>query len=315
MTAIRRAIRAPNKAARRNISENAQLWTLALPAVIQLFVFSYLPIFGVVLAFKKFNVTKGIMGSAWVGLENFRFYFTSLDASRTLRNTLTMNALFIAIGTVCSIALALALFEAPKRGHVKFFQTVFVLPHLVSWVVVSYIAYTLLQPTSGLINGMIKRLGGTAIQWYTQPKYWPAILVCFSVWKGVGMSSLYYYGSLMGVDEEIFEAARLDGAGRLQIAWHVSLPFLVPTITVLTILSIGGIFRADFGLFYNVTMNNGMLYPTTDVIDTYIYRALMKVGNIGMSSAVGLFQSLVGMALVLATNAIVRRIDADRALI
>lgn len=305
----------PRNANRGLLSENLQLWTLALPAVLQLFVFAYLPIFGIVLAFKKFNVQQGILRSPWVGFENFKFYFTSLDAVRTLRNTLTMNALFIVIGTVCAIALALALFEVPKRGHVKFFQTMFVLPHLVSWVVVGYIAYTLLQPTSGLINGMIKRLGGKGIQWYTQPQYWPAILVFFSVWKGVGMTSLYYYGSLMGIDEEIFEAAKLDGAGRLQIAWYVSLPFLIPTITILTILSIGGIFRADFGLFYNVTMNNGMLYSTTDVIDTYIYRALMKVGNIGMSSAVGLFQSFVGMVLVLITNAVVRRIDAERALI
>jgi len=165
-----------------------------------------------------------------------------------------------------------------------------------------------------LVNGFLRMLSVNPIQWYTEPKYWPAILVFFSVWKGVGMQSLYYYGALMGVDEEIFEAAKLDGAGRLQTARYVSLPFLIPTITVLTILAVGGIFRADFGLFFNLPQNNGMLYSTTDVIDTYIYRALMKLGDIGMSSAVGIFQSFVGMILVLVTNFIVRKIDREQAL-
>ena len=295
-------------------TENTQLWTLALPALLQLFVFSYLPIFGIILAFKQFNVRDGILGSPWVGFEKFRFFFTSQDAARTLRNTLTMNALFIVVGTICAIILGLALFETPKRSHVKAFQTVFVLPHLVSWVVVAYIAYVFLQPTLGLVNGFLGVLGVPQIQWYTDPKYWPTILLIFYVWKSVGMQSLYYYSSLMGIDEEIFEAAKLDSAGRIQIALYVSLPFLVPTITILTILAIGGIFRADFGLFYNLPQNNGMLYKTTDVIDTYIYRALMKVGDIGMSSAVGLFQSFVGMLLVLLTNFVVRGIDREQAL-
>ena len=297
------------------VRDNLQLWSLALPAILQLFVFAYLPMFGIVLAFKKFNVSAGILGSPWNGLENFRFYFESADAVRTLRNTLVMNGLFIIINTSLAICLGLALFEIPNRTVVKTYQTIFVLPHLVSWVVVGYITYTLFQPSLGLVNGILTYFGLNPVQWYSEAKYWPGILVFFSAWKSVGMSCLYYYGALMGVDEEIFEAAKLDGAGRLQTALYVSLPFLIPTITIMTILSIGGIFHADFGLFYNLTQDSGMLYSTTDVIDTYIYRALMKLGNVGMSSSVGLFQSFVGMILVFITNTIVRRIDPERALI
>lgn len=296
------------------IKTNLQLSILALPAFLLLLVFSYLPMGGLVLAFKKYNVVDGIFGSPWCGWANFEFFFSSQDAARVLRNTLLLNAMFITVSTILAVIFALMLFEIKKRWVVKTFQTIFVIPSLVSWVVVGYISYAILQPQNGLLNNVLGMLGIQPIMWYSMPQYWPWILLFFSLWKGLGMSLLYYYAALMGVDESMFEAAKLDGANRLQMSWYISLPFLVPTIIILTILHIGNIFRADFGLFYNITQDIGALYPTTDVIDTYIYRALSQIGDIGMSTAVGFFQSVVGFVMIYLTNFIVNKIDSDKAL-
>ncbi len=296
------------------IKTNLQLSILALPAFLLLLVFSYLPMGGLVLAFKKYNVVDGIFGSPWCGWANFEFFFSSQDAARVLRNTLLLNAMFITVSTILAVIFALMLFEIKKRWVVKTFQTIFVIPSLVSWVVVGYISYAILQPQNGLLNNVLGMLGIQPIMWYSMPQYWPWILLFFSLWKGLGMSLLYYYAALMGVDESMFEAAKLDGANRLQMSWYISLPFLVPTIIILTILHIGNIFRADFGLFYNITQDIGALYPTTDVIDTYIYRALSQIGDIGMSTAVGFFQSIVGFVMIYLTNFIVNKIDSDKAL-
>lgn len=296
------------------IKTNLQLSILALPAFLLLLVFSYLPMGGLVLAFKKYNVVDGIFGSPWCGWANFEFFFSSQDAARVLRNTLLLNAMFITVSTILAVIFALMLFEIKKRWVVKTFQTIFVIPSLVSWVVVGYISYAILQPQNGLLNNVLGMLGIQPIMWYSMPQYWPWILLFFSLWKGLGMSLLYYYAALMGVDESMFEAAKLDGANRLQMSWYISLPFLVPTIIILTILHIGNIFRADFGLFYNITQDIGALYPTTDVIDTYIYRALSQIGDIGMSTAVGFFQSVVGFVMIFLTNFIVNKIDSDKAL-
>jgi ABC-type polysaccharide transport system, permease component len=302
------------KTSKVSSKDNLQLSLFALPAIIQIFIFSYLPMFGIILAFKNFNVVKGILRSDWVGLDNFTFFFTSLDAARILRNTLLLNLLFIFVGTVISIIFALILFEINSRIVIKTLQTVFVSPALISWVIVGYITFILLDPGIGVINNIINTFGGKPVSWYTEPQYWPLILLLCTLWKGTGLSCLYYYTALMGIDIEIFDATKLDGANRIQTIIHVSIPYLVPTIIILTILQIGGILRSDFGLFYNITRDIGALYPTTDVIDTYIYRALSSLGNIGMSSAVGLFQSAVGFVLILATNTVVRRISKENSL-
>lgn len=298
----------------RNI-DNAQLFALALPAIVLLFVFCYVPMGGIILAFKKFRVDLGIFKSPWVGMKNFEFFFTSSDAWRVVRNTLGMNFLFILFTTAFSVLFAVLMFRLRSRRLVKTYQTVTLMPSFLSWVVVGYMVYALLMPgPMGLINQLLGVFGKEPVDWYSNPGYWPVILLLVKLWHGVGYNSLFYYASLMGIDREYFEAAQLDGATKTQEFRYIILPFLKPIIIVMTLLNIGNIFRADFGLFFNVPRNVGALYPATDVIDTYVYRALTQLGNVGMSAAVGLVQSLVGFVLILATNLVVRRIDPESAL-
>lgn len=297
-----------------HLKDNLQYFTLALPAIIFLLVFAYWPMFGIILAFKDFKVPKGIWGSPWVGFKNFEFFFTSQDAWRVTRNTLLLNSLFIVASVTCAVIFALIMYEVIKATHVKLYQTVSIIPSFLSWVVVGYIVYVFLDPAKGTVNQLIVALGGNGISWYNEPQYWPIILMFSKIWQGVGIGSIIYYAALMGVDSELFEAAEIDGANKLQRILHISLPQITPVITIMTILEIGKIFRADFGLFYNVTRNVGALYPTTDVIDTYIFRALMTQGNIGMSGAVSLFQSVVCFAMLLIANWIVKKIEPDNSL-
>ena len=277
--------------------------------------FSYVPMFGIVLAFKQFRFDKGIWGSDWNGLKNFEFLLKSGNLVRLVRNTVGMNLLFILVGTVSAVAVAILLFEVKKRIKVKVYQTLMLLPHFISWVIVSYMSYALLNPSAGIFNSILQGLGMNPVDWYGNPKYWPWILVITSVWKGVGYSSIVYYASLMGIDNGYFEAARIDGATKWQEIKYITIPSLIPIITIQSILSVGSILRADFGLFYQVTRDVGALYPVTDVLDTYIYRALLEQNNVALSSAAGFLQSVVGCVLVLVTNWIVNRIEPDNALI
>lgn len=294
--------------------DNLQLLSLSFPAILLLGVFSYWPMFGVVLAFKDYKVPKGIWGSPWAGLKNFEFFFKSQDAWRVTRNTLGLNFLFIVMGILCGVVFALMMFEVKRARHVKVYQTVSIIPSFLSWVAVGYIVYALLDPTKGVVNQVLGFFGKEGIPWYSEPQYWPVILLITKVWQSVGLGSIIYYAALMGVDNELYEAAEIDGAGKLQKTWFVSLPQIIPVIIIMGILDIGKIFRSDFGLFYNVTRDVGALYPTTDVIDTYVFRALMSQGNIGMSSAVGLFQSVVCFLTLMITNAIVSKLSPDNAL-
>lgn len=297
-----------------HVKDNLQLLVLALPAIILLGIFSYWPMFGIVLAFKNYKVPKGIFGSPWCGFKNFEFFFKSQDAVRVTRNTLVLNFLFIFLGIACGVIFALIMFEVKKARHVKVYQTFSILPSFLSWVAVGYIVYALLEPSKGVLNQIIVACGGTAIPWYSDPKYWPVILVITKLWQSVGLGSIIYYAALMGVDDSLYEAADIDGATKLQKTWYVSIPQIVPIIITMGILDIGKIFRADFGLFYNVTRNVGALYPTTDVIDTYVFRALMSQGNIGMSAAVGLFQSVVCFITLVIANWIIRKISPENSL-
>ena len=297
----------------RILKENLTLGSMTIPALVIGFLFSYLPMFGIVLAFKNYKVTKGIWGSDWADpiFKNFEFFITSSDAGRVIRNTLCMNFLFIFAGLFFSVSFALLLFEVKKAIHVKVYQTFAILPSFLSWVAVSYIVYALLDPDKGIINQMIRRFGGENISWYTEPGYWPVILLLVKTWHGVGLSCIVYYAALMGIDSELFEAAEVDGASKLQRVVHISVPHLIPIMVMMTILDIGKIFRADFGLFYNVPRNVGRLYPVTDVMDTYVYRTLMQVGDVGMSSAAAFIQSVVCTITILITNAIVKKIQPD----
>ncbi len=294
--------------------DNLQFLILAFPAIGLLFIFSYIPMGGIVIAFEKFNVLKGIWGSPWIGLKNFEFFFKSSDAWRTIRNTLGLNFLFMAAGLLGSISFAMMCFYIRSRKAVKVYQTVTLIPGFLSMVIVGYLFYSLLKPSGGIVNQLIEALGGNPVNWYSEPRFWPIILLIAVLWHGVGQGSLFYFASLMGIDTDYFEAASLDGATRWQQFRYIILPFLIPLIVIIQTLNIGKIFRSDFGLFFHVTQDSGALYATTDVIDTYIYRSLIQIGDIGMSAAVGLFQSAVGFVLILLTNYIVRRIDSDSAL-
>lgn len=231
------------------------------------------------------------------------------------RNTLLYNIGFIAIGTVLSILVAILMCELGERVRVKFFQSALLLPNLLSWVVISYIAYAFLNADSGFINNTILNwFGKDAIAWYSQAKSWPFILTFVYIWKNIGYMSIVYMASISGIDKGIYEAAEIDGANKLKQIFVVTIPMLKPTIITLTLMSVGRIFYSDFGLFYQVPQNSGALFNTTQTIDTYVYRGLMTLNNIGMSSAAGFYQSIVGFILVLFVNGIVRKLDDSNAL-
>jgi len=291
-----------------------QDYSIALVPILYILLFSYVPMVGLIIAFKDYRYDKGMFGSDWVGFENFEFFFTSNDFVRITRNTILLNALFIVIGIICAVSLAVALFSLTSRRKTKLFQTILITPHFLSWVVVGYMVYAFLNPMHGMLNSILKSLGFGSVDWYSKPGAWPAILTISSVWKHIGMDSVIYYAALMGLDSSMFEAAEVDGASKWQVRWYIIVPSLAQIITIMTILKIGHIFRADFGLFYQVTRDVGMLYPTTDVIDTYIFRTMRELGDMGMSSAAGLLQSVVGLVTVIITNHVSKKINPDNAL-
>lgn len=295
------------------LQDNLQLLTLALPGALALLVFNYLPMFGIVIAFKKYNPNLGILGSKWVGLRNFEFFFRSQDCWRVMRNTIGYSVTFLVMDVVFGVLLAVLCYNLKSQKALKVYHTTIILPKFMSPVIIAYIVYALLSPASGVANNLIAAFGGQKINWYAEYKYWPFILVVTHIWQTVGMNSVVYYASLVGLDASLLEAAELDGANRVQKVWHVMVPHLTGVIVVLTILGIGNIFSGDFGLFYQVTKDQGVLYPTTDIINTYTFRALMG-GSMEKSAAVGLFQSAAGCFMVVMTNLIVRRISPENSL-
>ena len=304
------------KGKKKNVlKEYWPLYLMMLPALLYLLINNYIPMAGMVIAFKKLNFAKGIWASPWAGLKNFKFLFASKDAWIITRNTLLYNVAFILVNMVVGIAIAILITEVRNTKLKKIYQSAILLPFLMSMVILSYIVYALLSAENGLVNNSILPLFHIdPIQWYQKPKYWPAVLIIANCWKGVGYGCLIYIASLIGIDPSFYEAARLDGASKWQEITKIPLPSLVPTIITLLLLSIGRIFYSDFGLFYQVPMNSGVLFPTTNVIDTYVYRALIEQGNISMSSAAGVYQSLVGFCVVMLSNWIVRKVDKDQAL-
>ncbi|QGH33992.1 ABC transporter permease subunit [Gracilibacillus salitolerans] len=289
------------------------LIVLTVPALIYFLLFHYAPMFGVVMAFKNFQYNLGIFGSPWVGWKNFEFFFTSNDAWRVLRNTVGYSLLFIVVNNVVALTMALLLNEVKNKFVLKIHQTSMLLPNFLSWVLVGFITYIFLNPTVGTLNQLLDFIGLDPINWYQEPKYWPAILTLTNLWKGIGLATLIYYAALLGVDPQLYEAARIDGANKIKQALHISVPAILPVFTILTILAIGDTFRGDFGLFYQIPRDVGLLYPTTDIIDTYIFRGL-RTGDLSITAAVGLFQSVVGLILILIVNGIVRKISPEKAL-
>lgn len=303
-----------NKITWKNVWGHRELYLMMLPGFAYLIINNYLPIGGLVLAFKKFDYAKGVFGSAWNGIKNFEFLFATRDAGIIIRNTLGYNAIFIVLGTILAIAVAVILNELRGKMAKKVYQVCILIPYLISMVVVSYIVYALLSTDAGFINKTF--LGGERLNWYMTPKYWPYILVIVYLWKYFGYNSIIYYATVIGIDTSLYEAAVIDGANRWQSLWHVTLPGLRPTIITLTLLAIGRVFYSDFGLFYQVpmTINSGVLYDVTTTIDVYVYKGLIVLNDIGRSAAAGFFQSICGFLLVLGANLLVTRLDRENAL-
>lgn len=296
-------------------SGNLPLFLIALPGIVYLLINNYIPMFGIFLAFKNYSFTKGIFGSDWSGFDNFKFLFKTSDAWTMTRNTILYNAAFIIIGTIAAIFVAILICELGKKTRVKFFQAALLLPNMLSWVVIGYIAYAFLNADTGFINNtVLNLLGLDPVSWYTYTGAWPAILIIVFLWKNLGYQSIIYMASISGIDKAIYEAAAIDGATKLKQIFYITLPMLKPTVITLTLMSIGRIFFSDFGLFYQVPQNSGAIYSVTQTIDTYVYRGLMELNDIGMSAAAGLYQSIVGLILVILANKIVRKLDADNAL-
>ncbi len=293
--------------------DNIALLVLALPCIIYFFVWHYLPMAGLVLAFKNYTYTGGVFGSDWIGFRNFTFLFSSQDAVRLIRNTVGYSIAFMIVGNFFAIAVALAIFEIQSRTQTKIYQTVLILPRFLSWVVVGYISYIFLSPTQGVFNLILRWLGAEPVSWYQNPGYWPFILTFFNTWKNVGLNSIMYYAALMAIDTQLFEAARIDGANRWQQILHISIPSVISLLTILMLLDLGRTFRGDFGLNFQIPRDIGLLYPATDIIDTYVYRGLRE-GAFAISTAVGLFQSVAGLIMILISNRIVSRINPERAL-
>lgn len=291
------------------------LYLMFVPGVVYLFINCYIPMFGIQIAFRSYNARDGIYGSPWCGLDNFTFLFRTDDAFVMTRNTLLYNLVFIALGTVLAIAVAIILNEIRSKGAKQFYQTVILIPYLISMVIVSYLAFAFLSSSNGYLNNsVLKMLGQPAVDWYNSPQYWPVILVIINIWKGLGYNMILYYATICGIDHSLYEAAVVDGANRWQQIWNITLPSLRSTIIILTLMALGGIFRSDFGLFYQVPQNSGPLISVTQTIDTYVYRGLMQTNNIGMSSAAGVYQSIVGFILVVTANFVVRKLDSDSSL-
>ncbi len=291
------------------------LYLMFVPGFVYLFINCYIPMFGIQIAFRRYNARDGIYGSPFCGLDNFKFLFQTNDAWIMTRNTLLYNLVFIILGNVLAIAIAIMLNEITGKKKKQVYQTIILIPYLISMIIVSYLAFAFLSSSNGFFNNSIlKGLGLPAVDWYNTPKYWPFILVFINLWKSLGYSMILYYATICGIDYTLYEAAEIDGASRWQKITHVTLPSLKSTIIILVLMSLSGIFRSDFGLFYQVTQNSGPLIKVTQTIDTYVYRGLMQTNNIGMSSAAGVYQSVVGFILVMTANGIVRKVDKDSAL-
>ncbi|MCF0130004.1 MAG: sugar ABC transporter permease [Pseudobutyrivibrio sp.] len=297
------------------IKKYLPFYIMALPAVVYFFINNYIPMGGLILAFEKYSVKGGIFGSQKVGLDNFKFLFKSSDAWLMTRNTLLYNLVFIFLGTAVAIFVAYILKELSHEMNRKLYQTIILFPSLLSIIIVSYLANAILAGDTGYLNThILAPLGIESISFYSEPKYWPFILTFVHLWQMTGTSCILYLANMSAIDPGLYEAASLDGASRWDTFWSITIPCLTPTIITLSILSVGKIFNSDFGLFYQVPMNSGALIDITQTIDTYVYRGLMNTANMGMSAAACFYQSVVGFALVMITNAIVKRISAEDAM-
>ena len=284
------------------------------PAVIFFFIFAYIPMPGVVLAFKKFTYQGGVFGSPWVGLKNFEFFFRSNDAFNITKNTILYNLVFMVLNFLFQISAAIMLSEIPGKYFKKFMQSSMFLPYFISWVVIGAFVYNIFNYEFGSLNTMLDSMGMEKANVYGNVGAWKYILVFFRIWKDLGYGTILFFAAIMNIDQEMYEAAQIDGANIFQRIRVITLPCLVPTIIVLFLFSVSHIFKGDFGMFYNIIGNNGMLFDATDVIDTYVFRSLVQVQEFGMSAASGFYQSVLNLGLILLVNGIVRKMRPEYAL-
>ena len=289
------------------------LFLFTLPALLYLLVFKYLPIVGIIIAFEKYNPIKGIFGSKFVGLDNFIFFFRGSQWKSVTFNTFYLNALFIITGTIAAIFIAVAMSELGKSIYVRVSQSIMILPNFISWVTIALFSVAFIG-SGGVINKLIESFGGEIIPFYNSAGLWPSIFVIIRIWKGAGFGAVVYMAAITGIDVEINEAATIDGASRLQRIFYVTIPLLKDTVILMTLLSVGWIFYGDFAMIYAFVGDNSSLFKTTDVIDTYVFRALRTNTNMGMSASIGLYQSVVGFILVLITNMLVRKVNPESAI-
>lgn len=307
------------KKKKRFTRDDLELIIMATPTLIWFLLFSFLPMLGVLIAFKNFHISGGgfidsFLKSPWVGLENFKFLFSTNEAFTITRNTLLYNFCFIILDVVVPVTFALMLHEIRNRKAAKAYQTILFLPYFLSWVVVSSFLYAFLSPDKGIVNHMITASGGTGVSWYTNTKPWPFLIVFIRTWKEMGYGTVIYLASLAGIDTTYYEAAVIDGATKWQQVKYITLPLLRSIVVIMMIMATGKIFTASFGLFYQIPRDAGALYSVTNVIDTYVYRAMMGMGEIGMSAAAALFQSVMGMIMLLGSNWLVSKVDNENAL-
>lgn len=298
----------------RMLWQNKTLILMCLPAIVFFFIFSYMPMPGMYIAFVKYNYQKGIFGSPFVGLKNFKFLFTSGQLLLLLRNTVLYNLAFIIVGNVLQLSFAILLNEVQSRMFKKTTQSLMFLPYFISDVLVSLLVYNLLNYDFGFISNLVRSMGGEMPKIYQNAGAWPLVIILVNIWKGTGYGTVVYFAAITSMDTSMLEAAQIDGANGFQKIRYIILPTLKPTVVVLFLFAIGGILKGNFGLFYNLIGNNSVLFSTTDIIETYVYRSMMNSFNFAQSSAVGLFQSAIGFFIVLGANAFVKHLDPDYAL-
>ena len=299
---------------RQPLLKNKTLWAMLTPSIIYFIVFAYIPMCGIWLAFTKFDFRLGFFKSPFVGLSNFTYLFKSGIFARLLKNTILYNLAFLLAGNVMQIICSVFLSELKNRRFVKLSQSLIFLPYFISYVLIGLFSYALFNVDNGVINTILRSIGLEEYNFYLKPEAWPFIIVAVQVWKGLGYGSVVYLSVISGIDQEIYESARIDGATKWQQITKITLPMIKPTFVLLVMFNLGSILKGQFQLFYQLIGNNGLLYNATDIIDTYVYRALTVNFDIGMGSAAGVFQSVFGCILVLTVNAIVKHYNEELAL-
>ncbi|WP_069998004.1 ABC transporter permease [Cellulosilyticum sp. I15G10I2] len=297
------------------LNKNKALFFMLLPGLVIMLINNYLPMFGLVFAFRKMDNYRQLFGSGWAGLSNFKYLFNSNTAWTITRNTIGYNFAFIIIGVIVPVIIAIGLNELRNKKAGKIYQSLFFIPYFLSWVVISYLTMGLLSNEFGAVNRLLTFFGQEKISWYIAPEYWPYIIIFVNTWKWTGYDTIVYLASIVGINQELFEAAAVDGASRFQQIWHITIPSLIPLAIVLVLIRLGRMFYTDMGLFFTVPRNMGPLQNVTNTIDTYVYRAFIQTGDIGLASAAGFYQAVLGLVVILSFNALVRKYDKDSAII